>query len=255
MMDSFVFYSSFYEALQEIEDPETRLAVYDAIAGYALTGKEPELKGMQAAMFRLIRPQIDANNRRREYGMKGGRPKIEKPMVSEDEGNEKPMVFEGEKIEKPMVSKKSENKKPNVNVNVNVNANVNNIYTSIIQKLNAAVGASFSDKSSATRRLIDARVHEGYKLSDFERVIANKAAEWRGTEFEKFLRPQTLFGTKFESYLNQREPRAKPRASGYEREYAEGELEGLVENAIDAILEHWEGEEKKGGVPIGEQGH
>lgn len=238
MMDSFVFYASFYEALQEIDDPETRLAVYDAISGYALTGKEPELKGMQAAMFRLIKPQIDANNRRRECGTKGGRPKSEKPMVSEDEENEKPMVIEDAKNEKPMVSEKSENKKPNVNANVNANVNVNanNIYTSIIQKLNAAVGASFSDKSSATRRLIDARVHEGYRLSDFERVIANKSAEWRGTEFEKFLRPQTLFGTKFESYLNQREPRAKPRVSGDEREYSAGELESLVPNAIDSIV-------------------
>lgn len=54
-----------------------------------------------------------------------------------------------------------------------------------------------------------ARKNEGFTLDDFKTVIAKKAAEW-GKEPEKgqkdmrpYLRPETLFGTKFESYLNQ----------------------------------------------------
>jgi hypothetical protein len=41
-------------------------------------------------------------------------------------------------------------------------------------------------------------------VEDFKRVIDIKAAEWLGTENDQYLRPQTLFGTKFEGYLNQK---------------------------------------------------
>ena len=46
-------------------------------------------------------------------------------------------------------------------------------------------------------------MNEGFNLDDFKRVIDIKVDDWRGTEFEKYLRPETLFGTKFENYLNQ----------------------------------------------------
>lgn len=39
-------------------------------------------------------------------------------------------------------------------------------------------------------------------MEDFKRVIDWKSSEWAGTEMEKYLRPETLFGTKFEGYLN-----------------------------------------------------
>jgi len=54
-------------------------------------------------------------------------------------------------------------------------------------------------------------VNDGYKLEDFQTVISKKCAEWKGTDMEKYLRPETLFGTKFESYLN-----AKPRGQNHE---------------------------------------
>ena len=48
------------------------------------------------------------------------------------------------------------------------------------------------------------RLNEKYTIEDFNKVIDNKCLEWLGTDFEKFLRPETLFGSKFESYLNQK---------------------------------------------------
>ncbi|HFU4493941.1 TPA: phage replisome organizer N-terminal domain-containing protein [Streptococcus suis] len=51
---------------------------------------------------------------------------------------------------------------------------------------------------------IKARFNEGYTLDDFKQVIDNKVADWiNNPEFSKYLRPETLFGTKFDSYLNQ----------------------------------------------------
>ena len=52
--------------------------------------------------------------------------------------------------------------------------------------------------------MIRARINDGFEVNDFKIVIDNKADEWVGTDFEKFLRPETLFSNKFEGYLNQK---------------------------------------------------
>ena len=46
---------------------------------------------------------------------------------------------------------------------------------------------------------------EGYKKEDFIGVIDKKYKEWKDTEREKYVRPETLFGDKFEAYVNQKE--------------------------------------------------
>lgn len=80
----------------------------------------------------------------------------------------------------------------------------NNIYSLVIEKLNNLANTSYRSTTKKTKSLIRARVEEGFTLEDFYKVIENKVSEWQGTEYEKYLRPETLFGTKFENYLNQR---------------------------------------------------
>ena len=75
MKESFIFYASFYQAINELSDDSEKLAVYTAIAEYALTGKIPDLCGATMGFFVLIKPQLDANNQRYENGCKGGRPR------------------------------------------------------------------------------------------------------------------------------------------------------------------------------------
>lgn len=70
MADGFVFYRSFYEALKELPD-DLRVEAYDAICKYALTGEAPDGSGTVMAIFKLVKPQVDANNKRRESGRKG----------------------------------------------------------------------------------------------------------------------------------------------------------------------------------------
>ena len=79
----------------------------------------------------------------------------------------------------------------------------NNIYTPVVSYLNKKAGTKYRASSAKTQKVIHARVAEGFTLEDFMAVIDKKTAEWMGTEWEKFLRPETLFGPKFESYLNQ----------------------------------------------------
>lgn len=82
-------------------------------------------------------------------------------------------------------------------------------YKDIVQFLNEKTGQHYRPSGSKTKRLIDARMNEGYTVEDFKTVITKKANEWNGTKMAHYLRPETLFGTKFESYLNQKE--AMPR--------------------------------------------
>ena len=68
--ESFVFYRSFFEAIEDVE-PKDQLPIYRAIAMYALDKKEPKLAGFGKVLWRLIKPQIDANWTKFENGCKG----------------------------------------------------------------------------------------------------------------------------------------------------------------------------------------
>lgn len=116
------------------------------------------------------------------------------------------------------------NSKANCKVNSKVNVNSpeeerdkdkeedKEIYVSIVGYLNQRAGTNYRASSKKTKTCIHARLEEGFTLDDFKTVIDKKAGEWIGTEYEQYLRPETLFGTKFESYLNANI--RKPQASG-----------------------------------------
>ena len=75
---------------------------------------------------------------------------------------------------------------------------------SVVDYLNEKCGTKYEHSSAETQRLIVARLNQGFGLEDFKRVIDNKVADWgNDSQMSKFLRPQTLFSNKFESYLNQ----------------------------------------------------
>lgn len=96
-----------------------------------------------------------------------------------------------------------------------------NIYSQVVSHLNEKAGTFYRATAARTKKVIHARLAEGFTLEDFVTVIDKKSAEWMGTDWEKFLRPETLFGPKFESYLNasagkggKKDGRADERAAG-----------------------------------------
>lgn len=86
---------------------------------------------------------------------------------------------------------------------VPINKNDNNEKKIIIDHLNRSAGTRYRVSSQKTLSLIETRLKEGFNMEDFVHVIDKKVREWNGTEMQKYLRPSTLFGPKFESYLNQ----------------------------------------------------
>lgn len=76
-------------------------------------------------------------------------------------------------------------------------------YQEIVGYLNKKTASNFKSKSKATQTCIKARWNEGYRLEDFKAVIDFKTKQWATDEkMVEYLRPSTLFSTKFESYLN-----------------------------------------------------
>lgn len=75
----------------------------------------------------------------------------------------------------------------------------------IIDYLNEKLGTKYKPNASKNKTVINARLKEGYQLDDFKQVIDNKYADWvNDQKMAKFLRPETLFGTKFDGYLNEK---------------------------------------------------
>ena len=75
----------------------------------------------------------------------------------------------------------------------------------VVEYLNQKAGKSHSATAKVTVRCITARLNEGYSVADCKRVVDIKARQWKNdTNMNKFLRPETLFGSKFDAYLNER---------------------------------------------------
>lgn len=101
---------------------------------------------------------------------------------------------------------------------VSINAD---LIKKIIDNLNSVCGTAFKPTSANTQKHINARLNDGFKLEDFYHVISYKADEWKGDpHMAQYLRPDTLFGTKFESYLQaaKRTEPQKPTTKSYRPE-------------------------------------
>jgi len=110
-------------------------------------------------------------------------------------GNE--IVAELQVVEKPVREKKP--RQPQVKPMSN-----DDLIVEIIDFLNECTGKSYKATSKVATININARLKEGYTKDDFIKVISIKATKWLNTKFEDYLTPNTLFGNKFESYLNEK---------------------------------------------------
>lgn len=204
MKNSFVLYTD-YMAQLSLLTMEQRGILLTAIMAYQMGQELPQMDAVTTMAFSFIRNNLDKDNakweqtreKRIEAGRAGGLAKA---------SNAKQVLASASNAKQNLA---------NLAVNVNVNGNVNvkdkdNMsgkaaapYAVIIEYLNQRTGKRFSAKAKDTQKHIKARWSEGWTLDDFKRVIDNMTAKWKGdAKMDDYLRPQTLFGTKFESYLN-----------------------------------------------------
>ncbi len=108
--------------------------------------------------------------------------------------------------------------------------NMSDSISEIVDYLNQETGSHYKSSSDKTRKLIKARLNEGFTVDDFKKVIDRKVAEWKNDEkMSQYLRPETLFGTKFEGYLNQREVKKQSgnQFNSFEGRQNYGDMEAL----------------------------
>ena len=134
----------------------------------------------------------------------------------------------------------SENCEDNNTINNTININ---IYSEIIDYLNSKANTNYRVNNKKTRASINARITEGFTIDDFKKVIDIKSAEWINTNMQQYLRPETLFGTKFEGYLNQKiTKQAGNYTSNNSKRYKENTSSSYNHNDIESeILKFQEG--------------
>jgi uncharacterized phage protein (TIGR02220 family) len=114
------------------------------------------------------------------------------------------------------------------------NVDLHSTAQKIIDYLNQKCGTKYKASTVNTKKHISARLNDGYTYEDFVKVIDKKCNEWKGTQMEQYLRPDTLFGTKFEGYLNQNIVKNKPVTSQFHQmeksNYDFGDLEKKLLN-------------------------
>ena len=159
MRDSCIFYRSFYEAMNGL-DSSVKANIYDAIFEYSLNGILIELSGLEKTIFTLIKPQLDANNKRFENGKKGGKPK-------QNNTETKPKRNQN-------VTKTEANNNVNDNVNVNNNNNENNNMPTFEEFLTYGKEKEPSVKDTALKNKYDAWVANDWKDGN-----NNKIKNWK----------------------------------------------------------------------------
>ncbi|MFS9026981.1 conserved phage C-terminal domain-containing protein [Streptococcus sp. OMI870] len=94
-----------------------------------------------------------------------------------------------------------------IDINDTDNNNIKSFCQEVITYLNQVTKKNFNKNTASHHKYIKARLKEGYELKDFKHVVNVMAATWMGTDYERYLQPQTLFGNKFDSYLNRSIPK------------------------------------------------
>lgn len=98
--------------------------------------------------------------------------------------------------------KRQQKRRNNNDIKEDIYKDILSVVTDVVSFLNETCNTRYTVKSEKTRRFILSRLNDGFTLDDFKRVIVSKQKDWGDDDkMSQYLRPETLFGTKFEGYL------------------------------------------------------
>lgn len=184
-MNGFTIYKEYYELITLLTEREQQELLL-AITKFMFEDVEPTLNDKQTKIFNNLRRPLEKSKKRSKCGS----------------------ITNSKKNQEENENKTHQDVNVIVNVNDNVDVNVKKIsleeIKGIVEYLNIKSNSHYKYSTDKTQTLIKARIKDGFTLDDFKIVIDKKCEEWLGTDFEKFLRPETLFSNKFEGYLNQK---------------------------------------------------
>lgn len=238
-------FDSYIDAGQKLK-PSERKEYYCALVEYLAYGKEPErLKGSSDAIWTAIFPSLELSRKRSESGSKGGQKKQANQELATKQNEDLLASKTASKTEANTVANGKANGVANSKSNSKSNSkeDISNdiskkngadlsTITEIVDYLNEKANTSYRPSAEYAKTHIRARLREGFTIDDFKTVIDGRVKAWANNpKMSEYLRPQTLFGTKFESYLNA--SKAKPKTDEEEwdelfEEYARYERENTT---------------------------
>ena len=169
MRDGFVFYRSFYEASKPL-NKDDKLALYESIFEFGLNQNETKREPMVNAMFMLIKPQLEANNKRYENGKNGGRPLKEK-TETKPKHNQSITKTEPKEKEKEKEKEKVNDKEKKFTYNLGVKTSYSNLSSLYKQKLKEDIEL-FNGKLSYDNFVLQLE-SKGYKYANFLSAYKN----------------------------------------------------------------------------------
>lgn len=216
----FQAYHSYLEVLEPLTDAQ-RGRLFTALLRYSITGEEPELHGNERFVFPAMRQQIDRDarrydekcavnrqNARQRYADTGG--------VRTDADAAKEKEKETEKKKEKAKERATEKAKEAPGA---PDCAVEEAVAETVQYLNRQLGTHFQ-AAGRTASLIRQRLAEGLTAEDLRRAVDNKCADWDCTpapgqkDMRPYLRPETLFGPKCESYAHELHDPVRRRVAG-----------------------------------------
>lgn len=222
MKESFLLYNSFYEPIKYLSDEQLG-RLFRAIFNYSSTGKITEDKEILVA-FMFIKNQLDLDAKKYED--------IKKKRSQAGKKHKGNQYTKWNKMEQ--MNQNGTNGSVNDNDNVNVNDNdiiinnnnkINNTLSCKVKEIISYLNQpdteepvrSFKSSTEKTKKLINARLKEGFNVEDFKDVIFYKYNQWvkkpiqfkNGVMSDTYYRPETLFSNNFESYLQEYKEKSK----------------------------------------------
>lgn len=209
--NSFVVYTGIKEVLDALTDDQVA-QLFRGMVDYQISGEAPDFSGTLKLAFIPIRQQMDRDNnkwqqikqKRTASGRKGG--------LRSGEVRRETVENEANEANASQTKQNEANEAVNVNVDVNVNGDVDvnvsdsfgavsddvsSLSSSLIEYLNQKTGGKYKSTEE-----VNVLLSEGYTEADIKTVIDKKADEWLDDpKMRGYLRPRTLFGSKFAEYL------------------------------------------------------
>lgn len=206
MIKSFTIYREYYDLITLLNEEEQKNILL-GITKYMFEDVDPELNEREMKVFNNLKRPLEKSkqNSKRVTNQKPNENQtgnqIDNQMGNQLKTHQDVYVYVNDNVINDLEKEGYGEKKPLI---ASEGSSLLETTKEIISYLNEVTKSKFKYSSKATQSKINARLNEGYILDDFIAVIDKKWVEWKNTDFEKYMCPETLFGTKFEKYLNQK---------------------------------------------------
>ena len=225
MDKGFLVFGDIQAVLDELTDEQAG-ELFRGMVRYHNTEEDPAFDGILKYIFIPIKQQMDRNKALYREKCERNRRNILKRY--EKEGKTSTSVYDGYLTK---TKTKTDTKTETDTDTESTSVDVWSLSRSVLSHLNAVTGASWRVDDVSSVRLISELAHSGYTEDQMLEVIDKKAADWLGDpKVEQYLRPSTLFGSKFEQYLNQPDSaRKKERDEAKKKEESKSAIRDQIE--------------------------